>query len=155
MGSTHTPIALSPVSVPVPVPAPAPASALAPVPTSTRASTPPPPLPNDPAPLPASASAAKSPPLNGATEAQFTTAAEQARSLQGLLSFADQGNLYKFFKQTTVGDINVECPWSWDMKGKAKWDAWNSVKGLSKEAARKMYVELVRDLNAKYRGGGR
>lgn len=35
-----------------------------------------------------------------------------------------------------------------DFKGKAKWGAWASVKGMSKEDAEKAYIELVTKLSA-------
>ncbi|VDQ08195.1 unnamed protein product [Trichobilharzia regenti] len=38
-------------------------------------------------------------------------------------------DLYSFFKQATVGDNNTNQPGLLDMKGKAKWNAWNSRKG--------------------------
>eukprot|EP00775_Hariotina_reticulata_P011118 gene11118-11272_t len=37
-----------------------------------------------------------------------------------------------------------------DLKGRKKWDAWNSKKGMSKEDAMKAYVELADKLLAKY-----
>jgi diazepam-binding inhibitor (GABA receptor modulating acyl-CoA-binding protein) len=35
-----------------------------------------------------------------------------------------------------------------DFKGKAKWGAWVSVKGMSKEDAEKAYIELVTKLSS-------
>ena len=35
-----------------------------------------------------------------------------------------------------------------DFEGKAKWDAWNSVKGTSKEDAQAQYIALVTKLLA-------
>eukprot|EP00349_Pseudokeronopsis_sp_Brazil_P004798 CAMPEP_0202969834 /NCGR_PEP_ID=MMETSP1396-20130829/15714_1 /ASSEMBLY_ACC=CAM_ASM_000872 /TAXON_ID= /ORGANISM="Pseudokeronopsis sp., Strain Brazil" /LENGTH=34 /DNA_ID= /DNA_START= /DNA_END= /DNA_ORIENTATION= len=32
------------------------------------------------------------------------------------------------------------------MKGKAKWDAWDAKKGMSKEDAQKAYIELCSSL---------
>jgi acyl-CoA-binding protein len=32
------------------------------------------------------------------------------------------------------------------MVGRAKWDAWNEIKGLSKDDAMKQYVSLIEDL---------
>ena len=43
--------------------------------------------------------------------------------------------LYSLFKQATVGDVNTDRPGMLDFKGKAKWDAWEKVKGKSKEDA--------------------
>ena len=37
-----------------------------------------------------------------------------------------------------------------DLQGKAKWDAWNSKKGLSKEDAMKKYMEEVDRQRAAY-----
>jgi len=37
-----------------------------------------------------------------------------------------------------------------DLKGKAKWDAWNGLKGKSSEDAKNEYVALVDQLKAKY-----
>ena len=37
-----------------------------------------------------------------------------------------------------------------DFKGKAKWNAWNTLKGKSKEAAQGEYVSLARTLLKKY-----
>jgi diazepam-binding inhibitor (GABA receptor modulator, acyl-CoA-binding protein) len=37
-----------------------------------------------------------------------------------------------------------------DLKGKAKWDSWNSKKGMAKEDAEKAYVSLVEKLVEQY-----
>ena len=52
--------------------------------------------------------------------------------------------------QVTVGDCNTARPGMFDLKGKAKWDNWNSRKGMSKEEASTKYIKLVEDLVAKY-----
>ena len=51
--------------------------------------------------------------------------------------------LYGLYKQVTVGDCNTEKPGMLDFKGKAKWEAWNKVKGKDKEVAKREYVECV------------
>lgn len=57
-------------------------------------------------------------------------------------------NIYGLYKQATVGDINIEKPsfFSWDLKAKAKYDAWSKKKGLTKDQAMRAYVELVQEL---------
>jgi len=52
-------------------------------------------------------------------------------------------SFYKYFKQATEGDVVGSQPWAVQLEARAKWDAWNSVKGLSKEEAQVKYVELV------------
>jgi acyl-CoA-binding protein len=44
----------------------------------------------------------------------------------------------------------TEKPGMLDLKGKAKWEAWNNKKGLSKEAAMEAYIALVEKLKAEY-----
>jgi diazepam-binding inhibitor (GABA receptor modulating acyl-CoA-binding protein) len=56
--------------------------------------------------------------------------------------------LYALFKQANVGDVNTARPGMMDFKGKAKWDAWKKVEGMSKEDAMDKYVELVKSLQA-------
>jgi len=55
----------------------------------------------------------------------------------------EQLAFYKFYKQATIGDVNIPRPGLLDFTGKAKWDAWESAKGTSKEAAQKAYVDKL------------
>ena len=57
-------------------------------------------------------------------------------------------NLYGLFKQATVGDVSGSKPGMFDLKGKAKYEAWSQQKGLSKEKAMEKYVALVKKLGA-------
>ncbi|CAJ0583176.1 unnamed protein product, partial [Mesorhabditis spiculigera] len=50
---------------------------------------------------------------------------------------------YAYFKQVTVGDVNTERPGMFSFVEKAKWDAWNGVKGTSKEEAMQKYIDCV------------
>jgi len=61
----------------------------------------------------------------------------------------EQTTLYKYFKQANIGDINISCPLL-DVTGRAKWFAWNSVKGMSKKEAMEKYIENVLILFEKY-----
>ncbi len=61
---------------------------------------------------------------------------------------ADPGNeaklrLYALYKQATVGDVTGRRPGITHPVGRAKYDAWASVSGLSAEEARRRYVEAV------------
>lgn len=42
---------------------------------------------------------------------------------------------YKCFKQANEGDCHGNKPGTFDLKGKAKYNAWNEMKGTSKEDA--------------------
>lgn len=54
--------------------------------------------------------------------------------------------LYALYKQSTTGDAEGKRPGFTDMVGRAKWDAWNELKGTSKDDAMKQYVSLIEDL---------
>ena len=56
--------------------------------------------------------------------------------------------LYALYKQASAGDVEGKRPGFSDMVGRAKYDAWAKVKGLSKDEAMKKYVELVKSLGA-------
>ncbi|CAI5637953.1 acyl-CoA-binding protein [Oreochromis niloticus] len=83
------------------------------------------------------------------TEA-FHKAVEEVKVLKQKPNQQEMGDLYGLYKQATVGDINTERPGFLDFTGKAKWDAWNARKGLSKEEAMVKYVTLVEELKEKY-----
>ena len=75
-------------------------------------------------------------------EPTFEQAAEQAKELKGL-SNEQMLEIYALFKQGNVGDCNTSRPGMFDMKGKAKWDAWDAKKGMSQEDAKAKYVALI------------
>lgn len=54
--------------------------------------------------------------------------------------------LYALFKQGSVGDAEGKRPGFSDMVGRAKWDAWNAIKGTGKDDAMKQYIALVDSL---------
>jgi hypothetical protein len=47
-----------------------------------------------------------------------------------------------------VGGLIAAVIASGDFKGKAKWDAWSTKKGMSQDDAMKAYIELVEELLA-------
>jgi diazepam-binding inhibitor (GABA receptor modulating acyl-CoA-binding protein) len=58
--------------------------------------------------------------------------------------------LYSLYKQAEQGDAGDEAPSNpFDIIGRAKYDAWVTQKGKSKEAAMQEYVTLIDDLKSK------
>ncbi|XP_055973578.1 acyl-CoA-binding protein [Sorex fumeus] len=84
------------------------------------------------------------------SQAEFDKAAEEVKNLKSKPTDEEMLFIYSHFKQATVGDVNTERPGMLDFKGKAKWDAWNGLKGTSKDSAMKAYVEKVEELKGKY-----
>lgn len=55
--------------------------------------------------------------------------------------------LYALYKQSTEGDVNVDAPSNpFDFVAKAKYSAWEELKGKSKGVAMQEYVDLVAKL---------
>ncbi|XP_070593055.1 acyl-CoA-binding protein [Erythrolamprus reginae] len=84
------------------------------------------------------------------TQAEFDKAAEEIKNLKSKPTDQELLDLYGPFKQVTVGDVNTDRPGMFDLKGKAKWDSWNKLKGMSKEEAMKIYIDKVNELKEKY-----
>eukprot|EP00217_Crustomastix_stigmatica_P015198 CAMPEP_0183795556 /NCGR_PEP_ID=MMETSP0803_2-20130417/4671_1 /TAXON_ID=195967 /ORGANISM="Crustomastix stigmata, Strain CCMP3273" /LENGTH=127 /DNA_ID=CAMNT_0026039987 /DNA_START=41 /DNA_END=422 /DNA_ORIENTATION=+ len=60
-------------------------------------------------------------------------------------------NMYSYYKQATEGDVKGSQPWAVQLEARAKWDAWNKRKGMSKEEAMQKYIEIVQELQAEDR----
>ena len=54
--------------------------------------------------------------------------------------------LYALFKQGSSGDVDGSRPGFTDMVGRAKWDAWNELKGQSQDEAKQNYIDLIESL---------
>ncbi len=54
--------------------------------------------------------------------------------------------IYALYKQASVGDVEGKRPGFTDMVGRAKWDAWNEVKGQSTDTAKQTYIDLIEEL---------
>ena len=83
-----------------------------------------------------------------ATQEELDQAVLRVNALPKSPSQSDMLELYGLFKQATVGDATGSRPGMFDVKGRAKWDAWASRKGTSAEDARTKYVALAKKLGA-------
>ena len=73
----------------------------------------------------------------------FDSAVLRSRELSRRPSNEDLLLLYALYKQATEGDVSGDRPGGFDFKAIAKFDAWEEVKGKSKEQAMTEYVALV------------
>jgi diazepam-binding inhibitor (GABA receptor modulator, acyl-CoA-binding protein) len=76
-------------------------------------------------------------------KASFEDAQSRAKQLSKTPGNDDLLELYAFYKQATAGDVSGSRPGMFDMKGRAKYDAWAKKKGVSKDDAMTKYVALV------------
>ncbi|KAG5178386.1 acyl-CoA-binding protein [Tribonema minus] len=81
-------------------------------------------------------------------EAQFLEAAERVKTAT-VATNEDKLKLYALFKQANAGDCSTSRPGMFDLQGKAKWDAWDALKGKTKEEAMAEYIAQVESIMAK------
>ena len=79
-------------------------------------------------------------------KAQFDEAGRDAQNLPQRPDNNTMLLLYALYKQATVGDTNTKRPGMTDFVGRAKWDAWDKLKGKTTEQAMQDYVDLVNKL---------
>ena len=77
---------------------------------------------------------------------QFEAAVAQSKSLAERPDNSTLLKIYGLYKQATAGDNTDKKPGFADMVGRAKWEAWNTCKGTSSDAAMQQYIDLIESL---------
>ena len=80
-------------------------------------------------------------------KARFESAVANSKNLSERPDNATLLKIYALYKQATAGDNAEKKPGFGDMVGRAKWDAWNALKGTSSEDAKQQYVDLIQSLS--------
>jgi len=78
-----------------------------------------------------------------------TRFAQAQEDVNGLAERPDNDTLlklYALYKQATQGDAAGEAPGGFDFVKRAKFDAWNAMKGTPADEAMRRYIELVESL---------
>lgn len=79
---------------------------------------------------------------------RFVDAQARVKALKAAPQTSDLLALYALYKQASIGDATGERPGMFDMKGRAKFDAWAKLKGKPRADAMEAYVALVDRLAA-------
>ncbi|MEO8762149.1 MAG: acyl-CoA-binding protein [Bacteroidia bacterium] len=79
-------------------------------------------------------------------EEKFEEAKKRVLELSAKPSNDKMLELYALNKQATIGDINAEKPAMFDFVAAAKFNAWTTKKGMSKEEAQQKYIDFVEGL---------
>ncbi|MEQ8455461.1 MAG: acyl-CoA-binding protein [Sandaracinaceae bacterium] len=81
-----------------------------------------------------------------ADENEFQSAVDRVQKLPKKPGNDALLELYGLYKQATTGDVSGKRPGMLDLRGRAKFDAWASRKGMSAADARAAYVSVVERL---------
>lgn len=77
-------------------------------------------------------------------KAQFETAVAESKNLSQKPDNETLLKLYSLYKQATAGDVSGDPPSNpFDFVAKAKYNAWESLKGKTADAAMQEYISLV------------
>ena len=79
-------------------------------------------------------------------QSRFDAAVANSKNLSERPDNATLLKIYGLFKQATSGDNTEKKPGFGDMVGRAKWDAWNGLKGTAADAAKQQYIDLIGSL---------
>ena len=77
----------------------------------------------------------------------FEAAVANSKNLSERPDNATLLKIYALYKQGTVGGNTEKKPGFGDMVGRAKWDAWNSLKGTASDTAKQQYIDLIESLS--------
>ncbi len=79
-------------------------------------------------------------------KAQFETAVAESKQLPEKPDNMTLLQIYALYKQATAGDVEGKRPGFTDMVGRAKFDAWDGLKGKSSDEAMQEYIDLIESL---------
>ena len=79
-------------------------------------------------------------------KASFDAAAVASKQLPDKPDNLTLLKIYSLYKQSTAGDVEGKRPGFTDMVDRAKYDAWDAVKGKSQDEAMQEYVDLIESL---------
>lgn len=79
--------------------------------------------------------------------ATFEAAVANSKNLSVRPDNATLLKIYALYKQATAGDNTEKKPSFSDMVGRAKWDAWEKLKGTGADEAKQQYVDLITSLS--------
>lgn len=79
-------------------------------------------------------------------KAAFEAAVANSKNLSERPDNATLLKIYALYKQASNGDNTEKKPGFGDMVGRAKWDAWNGLKGTASADAMQQYIDLIESL---------
>jgi diazepam-binding inhibitor (GABA receptor modulator, acyl-CoA-binding protein) len=79
-------------------------------------------------------------------KARFEQAVAESKQLPEKPDNMTLLKIYALYKQASAGDVDGKRPGFTDMVGRAKWDAWNGLKGTSADGAMQDYIDLIESL---------
>ena len=80
-------------------------------------------------------------------KAKFEAAVANSKNLSERPDNATLLKIYALYKQGSTGDNTEKKPGFSEMVARAKWEAWNNLKGTSQDDAMQQYIDLIGELS--------
>ncbi|HEY3049123.1 MAG TPA: acyl-CoA-binding protein [Polaromonas sp.] len=80
-------------------------------------------------------------------KAAFDKAMADSKNLSERPDNAALLKIYALYKQGSTGDNTEKKPGFSEMVARAKWEAWNNLKGTSQDDAMQQYIDLIAELS--------
>ena len=77
---------------------------------------------------------------------RFEQAVEDSKALPEKPDNMTLLRIYALYKQASAGDVADPRPGYAELVGRAKWEAWNALKGKDSAAAMAEYIDLIESL---------
>ncbi len=83
---------------------------------------------------------------------KFSACVQYVQSAEGNFKPSNDVKLefYALFKQATEGDVKGKKPGLTNFVGRAKYNAWENLKGMSSEQAMETYIAKIEAIKAKH-----
>ena len=78
---------------------------------------------------------------------QFEAAVANSKNLTDRPDNGTMLKIYALYKQATTGDNAEKKPGFTDIVGRAKWSAWDELKGNAPKDAMQQYIDLIESLS--------
>ena len=85
-------------------------------------------------------------PRASSIQEQFERAQADSKNLAERPDNSTLLKLYALFKQGSSGDVKGNRPGMGDFVGRAKYDAWNALRGTPDDNAKQQYIDLIEQL---------
>lgn len=81
-------------------------------------------------------------------EAKFHATVDYVQNGEAQLETSNEDKLkiYSLYKQATEGDVTGKKPGMMDFVGRAKYTAWEELKGMSSEEAMQAYIDQIESM---------
>jgi diazepam-binding inhibitor (GABA receptor modulator, acyl-CoA-binding protein) len=79
-------------------------------------------------------------------KSQFETAVSESKQLPEKPDNMTLLKIYALYKQASSGDVEGKRPGFTDMVARAKYDAWDALKGTAADDAMQQYIDLIESL---------